>query len=140
MRACAIVVSYNTGPTLADCLASIVGVDEIIIVDNGNAAPEIATLDRFVASHLSARLIRGHGNIGFAAACNKAARLAESDVLAFVNPDVVLEAGAIPRLVAAVEQAPPPTIVGGDLRGADGKPERGSRRDRLTLWRAFVAF
>jgi GT2 family glycosyltransferase len=140
MRTGAIVVSYNTGPALADCLASIGGVDEIIVVDNGNAAREVATLDAFVASRPSARLLRGHGNIGFAAACNKAAQVAKSDVLVFVNPDVVLNADAIPRLVAAVEQSPPPAIVGGDLRDGDGRPERGSRRDRLTLWRAFVAF
>ncbi|MBK8545811.1 MAG: glycosyltransferase family 2 protein [Caulobacteraceae bacterium] len=33
-----------------------------------------------------------------------------------------------------------PAIVGGDLRDDQGRPERGSRRDRLTLWRAVTSF
>jgi hypothetical protein len=86
------------------------------------------------------RLLRGQGNVGFAAACNLAARQAGGDVLVFVNPDAILEPDAIARLIAALEAAPPPAIVGGDLRDENGQPERGSRRDRLTLWRAFVSF
>ena len=41
----AIVVSYKTGAVLAECLAALsqaAGLDEIIVVDNGNAAPEAA--------------------------------------------------------------------------------------------------
>lgn len=143
MGACAIVVSYNTGAALADCLASLTraaGLDEIILVDNGNAAPETAALDRFAIAEARAQLLHGHGNIGFAAACNKAARQARSDLLLFVNPDVSLAPDAIARLAAVLNAAPPPAIVGGDLRDARGRPERGSRRDRLTLWRAFVSF
>jgi GT2 family glycosyltransferase len=31
-------------------------------------------------------------------------------------------------------------LIGGDLRDQQGRPERGARRDRLTLWRAFTSF
>lgn len=143
MSACAIIVSYRTGAVLADCLAAIVraeGLDEIIIVDNGNGERETKTLDRFAASDARVRLVRGAGNIGFAAACNKAARAAKSDDLVFVNPDAILERDAIARLTSALAASRTPAIVGGDLRDADGRPERGSRRERLTLWRAFVSF
>jgi GT2 family glycosyltransferase len=143
MSACAIVVSYRTGPVLADCLASIgaaSGLDEILIVDNGSDEHERTALDAFAQADARVRLSRGHGNIGFAAACNTAAARASGDVLVFINPDVVLDPGAIDRLTAALESAPPPAIVGGDLRDDAGRPERGSRRDRLTLWRAFVSY
>ncbi len=80
------------------------------------------------------------GNIGFAAACNLGAARARSDVIFFINPDVVLSEDAITRLLDALAKAPPPAIIGGDLRDSAGQPERGSRRDRLTLWRAFTAF
>lgn len=143
MSVCAIIVSFRTGAALADCLESLSktqGLAEIVIVDNGNAEADVARLDAFAATDNRAVVVRGQGNIGFAAACNMGARRAISDVLLFVNPDVVLAPDAAERLSAALAAAPPPAIVGGDLRDAQGRPERGSRRDRLTLWRAFVSF
>lgn len=142
MSVCAVIVSYRTGPALARCLDALgrcEGLDEIVLIDNGNEPAETAALDAFAADP-RVRLLRGQGNIGFAAACNKGAASAQSDVLAFINPDVVLERDALPRLLGALAAAPPPAIVGGDLRDRGGAPERGGRRDRLTLWRAFVAF
>lgn len=140
---CVIIVSYRTGPVLAECLDALArahGIDEIVLIDNGNEAAEVQALDAFVVNVPRARLERGQGNVGFAAACNLGALLTRSDVLVFANPDVILAREAIPSLSAALAAAPPPAIVGGDLRDARGAPERGSRRDTLTLWRAFVAF
>lgn len=142
MRVCAVIVSYRTGPSLVSCLeslAAVQGLDEVVLVDNGNPDAEAAALDSFAARHSKARVLRGHGNIGFAAACNLGARAGRGDALAFINPDVVLAAGALLRLVAVLETARAPAIIGGDLRNADGRPDRGSRRERLTLWRAMVS-
>jgi GT2 family glycosyltransferase len=127
---------------LADCLASVAraaGVDQIVLVDNGNDVLEAAALDAFSADARVA-LVRGQGNVGFAAGANLGARHATSDILVFLNPDVVLKLGAIESMRRAIQAAPPPAIVGGDLRDAQGRPERGSRRERVTLWRAFTAF
>jgi N-acetylglucosaminyl-diphospho-decaprenol L-rhamnosyltransferase len=143
VSACAIVVSYRTGPALQDCLDSLAraaGLDEVILVDNGDAESESEVLDAFAAAHPHTRVIRGQGNVGFAAASNLAARRARSEALVFINPDVILAPDAIEKLAAALAAAPPPAIVGGDLRDAEGRPERGARRDRLTLWRGFVSF
>jgi GT2 family glycosyltransferase len=139
---CAVIVSYRTGPALSQALDALskAGADEIVIVDNGNSPAEAQLLDRFAAAHSGARLLRGQGNVGFARACNLAAGQARSEVLAFVNPDVILEPDAFARLTAVLAAAPPPAIVGGDLRDGAGRPERGGRRERLTLWRAFVSF
>lgn len=141
MSASAVIVSYRTGPALKSCLTALLaadGLDQIIIADNGNAAAAEAMLDAAAKNDARVRILRGQGNIGFAAACNLAARAAESEALAFINPDVILERDAIPRLLTVLRAAP--AIVGGDLRDEQGRPERGSRRDTLTLWRAFVAF
>ena len=143
MPVCAVIVSYNTGAALGACLEALAraqGLDEIILVDNGNPPAETQTLDAFVASNAHARLVRGQGNVGFAAACNLGARAGSGGVLAFINPDVALAADAIPRLADALRSARAPAIVGGDLRDSAGLPDRGSRRDRLTLWRLIVSF
>ncbi|MBL8536997.1 MAG: glycosyltransferase family 2 protein [Hyphomonadaceae bacterium] len=137
-----IVVSYRTGGALHDGLPSWLnasGVTEIVAIDNGNEPSEAAALDAAARSDRRLRIVRGQGNVGFAAACNMGARHCEAAILVFVNPDVVLAEDAIVRLRAALEAAPPHAIVGGDLRDGGGAPERGSRRDRLTPWRAFVA-
>lgn len=142
MSVCAIIVSYRTGPALSECLAALTGAgaDEIVIVDNGNAPGEAQTLDAFAAGRTSARILRGQGNVGFARACNLAASQARGDVLVFINPDVILAPAALTHLAAALAAAPPPAIIGGDLRDREGRPERGARRERLTLWRAVVSF
>jgi len=140
--ASAIIVTYRTGPVLAQCLAAVAraeGIQQIIVVDNGSDAGEIAAMDA-AAADPRVRVLRGHGNVGFAAACNKGAREATGETLVFINPDVTLEPDAIARLSAVLAAAPPPAIVGGDLRDPEGRPERGGRRERLTLWRAFVSF
>lgn len=143
MSACAVIVTYRTGSALQLCLealAKVAGLDEIVIADNGNPPEAEALLDARATTDARVRLLRGQGNVGFAAACNLAAGRAKSEVLVFLNPDVILEPDAIARLTAALGAAPPPAIIGGDLRDESGQPERGGRRDRLTLWRAFVSF
>lgn len=142
MTACAVVVSFSTGPVLQTCLNALAfaGADEIVIVDNGNPDTEEQAIDAFAAAHANVRVVRGQGNIGFAAASNLGARRAASDILVFVNPDVRLAERALSALARAVEDNPGPVLVGGDLRDEHGRPERGSRRERLTLWRAFVSF
>lgn len=138
-----VIVSYRTGPTLSACLdalARVAGLDEIILVDNGNARAETRALDMFAAADKRVRLLRGQGNVGFAKGCNMGAAAAESDTLVFANPDVILEPDALVRLEAALAAAGAPAVLGGDLRDGAGRPERGSRRERLTLWRAFVAY
>jgi GT2 family glycosyltransferase len=142
VSACAVIVSYRTGPALGECFASLEqaqGLDQIVVVDNGNAAAETALIDSFAAKP-NVTLLRGQGNVGFARACNLGAASAATENVVFVNPDAVLAANALPNLAAALADAPPPAIIGGDLRDAEGRCERGSRRERLTLWRAFVAF
>lgn len=138
-----VVVSYRTGPVLGRCLGALTqasGVSEIIIVDNGGGAGEPELIDRIAASDARLRVVRGQGNIGFAAACNLGARAATEDVLIFLNPDVVLEPDAIDRVASVLRALPSPAIVGGDLRTPDGRPDRGSRRERVTLARAFVSY
>jgi hypothetical protein len=137
-----IIVTYKTGSVLRECLAAAgraEGVNDIVIVDNGNPPAEAEIIDTFAVQNGKVRVVRGQGNVGFAKACNLGAAHARGDALVFVNPDVVLDPNAIARLTAALGAAPPPAIVGGDLRDGDGRPERGSRRERLTSWRAFVS-
>lgn len=143
MSLSAIVVSYRTGPVLSDCLRALAGcpaIDEIILADNGNPAEDEAQMDALAERTPKIRVVRGQGNVGFAVASNLAAAAAAGDVLMFVNPDVVLNETAAVQMLETLDIAPAPALIGGDLRDLNGAPDRGSRRERVTLWSAFVSF
>jgi N-acetylglucosaminyl-diphospho-decaprenol L-rhamnosyltransferase len=139
----AIAVSYQTGPVLRDCLDALIAapeIGEIVVVDNGNPLDVEAWLDERAAAEPRLKLARGQGNIGFGRACNSGAKRAANEALLFINPDVILAADAVRTMQAALAQASGLTLIGGDVRDAAGKPDRGSRRERVTLWSAFVSF
>ena len=80
----ALVVTYQTGPRLHECLYALKGdadITEIILVDNGNPPGEQAWIDRFVAACPKASLIREGDNPGFGTAMNRAAAKASGDLL-----------------------------------------------------------
>ena len=139
----AIVVSYRTGWRLPDGLHALVAdpdVSAVVIVDNGNAPRESDFLDRFAQAHDTVTLLRGHGNVGFGAACNLGARAATTPWLLFVNPDAVLKRGSVAAMLTAAQGQPSPVIVGGRLFDLDGREQAGARRRELTLARALASF
>lgn len=138
-RISAVVVTYHTGPFLWDCLEALQaapGVSDIVVVNNGNPTE----VEQRLAAEPSWRLLTGHGNIGFAAACNRGAAAAAGEALLFVNPDCVVEPETPARLAAAAEAAGPrPAVVGGRVLTLDGREQRGCRRDALTPLRALMS-
>lgn len=137
----AVVVTFHTGPVLARCLDALrlqKGVREIILVDNGNPAGAVAAAIGAGVEGPPIRLLAGHGNIGFAAACNLGARTAEEPLLLFVNPDAILPPGGAAALALAGATRPSPWLMGAKIIDPDGAEQRGSRRATLTPWRAFV--
>lgn len=140
-RISAIVVSYFTGGVLARCLDALrlqQGVKEIILVDNGNPDGAVESAIGPQADGPPVRHIKGHGNVGFAAACNIGARAADGDILLFVNPDAILPPNGAMALAAAGEKCDGAWLMGAKIIDPDGAEQRGSRRATLTPWRAFV--
>ncbi len=150
----AIVVSFYTGPVLARAIASLkeqAEIQEIIIVDNGNwdnAVLEAANINADEdQAEAEIKIISGHGNIGFSAACNLGAKHAKSPLLLFLNPDAVLPQESVKSLLEgrdAIAQTDnendhaAPWMMGAKLVGPDGLEQTGARRHVLTPWRAFV--
>jgi GT2 family glycosyltransferase len=95
MRASIVVVAYNSGDALTRCLDSLVG-EDVIVVNNGETGREV------VAAAQRARIIES-SNEGFGAGCNLGARESDADVLVFVNPDTVVQPGAVAALARALE-------------------------------------
>ncbi len=133
----AIVVSYHTGPLLADCLAALdrEAVGEIILVDNGNPAGAVDAAAADIA--IPVRVLTGHGNIGFAAACNRGAKAAAGEFFLFINPDAIIAEGGVARMLTDGASLTRPWLMGVKLVDPDGEEQRGSRRAELTPWRAI---
>lgn len=90
-----IIVNWNSGQQLTDAVKSILSqrelaIDQIIIVDNASNDNSLRTALQLAPSHSGIQFIENSRNVGFAAACNQGALLAQTDFLLFLNPDTML--------------------------------------------------
>ena len=104
MTTSVVVVAYGAMPLLSDALGALLqadGVDEIVVVDNGMDEDTRASLPT------EARVvIAGDGaNLGFAGGCNAGVAVSRGEIVAFVNPDLVVEPSAIASLRSVAERA-----------------------------------
>jgi N-acetylglucosaminyl-diphospho-decaprenol L-rhamnosyltransferase len=102
-----IIVNWNTGPLLAECLQSVASVEapdlrieRVVVVDNCSSDRSAEDLD---TAGLPVRLVRNPENLGFARACNQGASGSRADYLLFLNPDTRLLPDSLSRPVAFME-------------------------------------
>jgi GT2 family glycosyltransferase len=130
-----VMVVYRTGPALQESLARVLDdptPDEFIIIDNGSRPDEELWQDQAAAHDDRVRVIRGHGNVGFARGANMGAMAAHGRILVFLNPDAFIDGDCLSALQAAVDSAPSPRIVGARVLNIDGTEQRGARRGEVT--------
>lgn len=120
-RVSVVTVAYGAEPWLersvAASLASTGVVVEVVVVDNGctdGAVERLRDVDRVT-------VLEPGANVGFAEGCNLGAGLIRAPVVAFVNPDAIVEPTALRALVDALD-APDVGIATCSLRLAD-RPE-----------------
>lgn len=138
-----VIVNWNTGPLLRECLESIVvdergfTLDRVIVVDNASSDRSLDGLDKI---GLPLILIRNSENRGFAAACNQGARDSRADYLLFLNPDTRLFADSLSVPLAFLEAPQNKTvgICGIQLVDDSGNVSRSCARfptpGRLCAW------
>jgi len=136
-----IIVSYHTGPILFKSISSALAqekINQIIVVNNGNPCSIVDALTCEFASDFRFELISGHGNIGFACACNLAAKRARGEYILFLNPDCIIPDKGINRLFRVAKSFGGNGLVAPRLVNLDGTDQQGARREILTPWIAFV--
>jgi GT2 family glycosyltransferase len=121
-----IIVTWNSREDLPGCLAAIPAAArtvryEIMIVDNQSTDGTRAYVE---SSHRSIRLLANGENRGFAAANNQALRLTRSRYVLLLNPDTLLQEGAIDRLVHCMEEHGEASAAGPAVLNRDGTPQR----------------
>ncbi len=101
-------------------------------MDNGNVPGDEKRLRDAAIRDSRIILVTGHGNVGFAKACNLGAQRATAEMLLFLNPDCVLPEGGLTRALAVMQRYPENTLAGCYLANPDGSEQRGSRRALIT--------
>jgi GT2 family glycosyltransferase len=138
-RVGAIIVNYNAGSYLADCVARIVPhVSAVAVVDNASQDDSLAVLEGSMPPEANIKIFRQDSNLGFASACNIGIDQLLYDYLLFLNPDCLLDPDAIASMMDSFEIDPRVGMVGGLLLNSDGSEQAGARRAVPTPWRSFV--
>ncbi|MDJ1157145.1 glycosyltransferase family 2 protein [Chelatococcus sp. SYSU_G07232] len=113
----AVVVAFDSAHALPACLDALAreGV-HAIVVDNGSEDDSAA-----LAEARGARVVRNSRNEGFGRANNIGVRAAETDYVLLVNPDLVLDPGAVAELLTAAARYPDAGILAPRIVEPDGR-------------------
>lgn len=126
----AIVVTYQSASTIDACLSRLrtaEGVTQIRVVDNASEDGTLELVQRHAARDARVRFIGNPDNPGFSVGCNQGAGDSTAPWLAFVNPDLMVEADTLVRLRAHA-QAHAPVLLGVDLVDEQGAHDPAARR------------
>ncbi|UYB51677.1 glycosyltransferase family 2 protein [Xanthomonas sp. AM6] len=117
-----VVVTYESGSTIDACLQRLraaAQVAQIRVVDNASRDDTLAIVQRHALEDRRVRFIANPDNPGFATACNQGAAASDAPWLAFVNPDLLVEADTLALLRAQV------AALGDALLGVEQVDEHG---------------
>lgn len=138
-----VVVNWNTGAFLRNCLLSIVAsrhtaftLDSVTVVDNASSD---GSADRTDDLPLPLHVIHNAENHGFATACNQGAKEGTAPFVLFLNPDTTLFPETLDRVLGflALPEAARVGICGGQMISDDGRPQPScSRFPRLSMFLA----
>jgi GT2 family glycosyltransferase len=136
-----VIVSFNNGQSLLRCCESVLGeggTARVHVIDNtpGGADARLVESEASLTGRVAVSI--SDGNRGFGPAINTALGDVGSDYVALINPDGVVEPGALDRAVRALENDSAAVAAGMRLVGYDGVEQKGSRRREPTPRRLVV--
>lgn len=136
-----IVVCADSGASLHDCVQRVLDCAlplELLVIDNGSSDGVPQSIEQLHAGEPRLKLIYNRANLGFGPAVNKAAALARGEHLLILNPDCLLEADTLTRMLDVLDAHPEAGIVGAVVCAADGSPDPASYRRDPLLRRALA--
>jgi GT2 family glycosyltransferase len=140
MKLSVVIICWNDLRVIRDCLRSIYqgthATDfEVIISDNGSVDDSM----EFVRKHYpQARVVENRQNLGFARGNNAGIRASLGEYVLILNPDTILQDGALDRLVEFADRHPEAGAFGCRVLNPDGTYQVSARLFP-TVWRYWVA-
>jgi GT2 family glycosyltransferase len=134
-----VIVNFNAGDVLADCLASVLSqARQVIVVDNASEPEGFEPVIRRFAGHPGLTVIRSPKNGGFSYGCNLGIRASTEPAVLLLNPDCVVAPESLAAMADVLHAEERVGMVGGFITCTDGSEQGGGRRAVPTPWRSFV--
>ena len=114
-----VMVTHNSASHLVSALSALPEEAQVVVVDNASTDKSAD-----VAESLGATVVRGTVNSGFAAGCNRGAALGNAKTILFLNPDAVISAESLDRLLTAMDDNPGVGVASPRLEHLDGHKQR----------------
>ncbi|GLQ47712.1 glycosyl transferase [Dyella lipolytica] len=136
-----IVVSADSGPSLRDCVNSVLACTvplELVLIDNASSDGVPQAIARAHESDHRLKIIYNRANLGFGPAVNRAAEQSRGQALLILNPDCVLKEPALQRLLEVLATEPKVGLVGAVVCDGKGVPDPASYRRDPVLQRALA--
>ena len=126
----AVIVNYEAGPLLTECVRSIVadtsaGEVELIVVDNRSHDGSIEALQ---TAFPDVHVISSPGNVGYARAANLGIAATRSPVVAVFNSDLTMERGTAKAMLARFDDESRLGVAGPRIRNLDGSDYPSARK------------
>lgn len=139
-----VIVNYNTGYVLSDCLESIFKFEnndnmEIVIVDNCSRDNSKDVIEKFSSKHKNIRTILLENKVSYSSANNSGVKISSSDFVLIMNPDIIFTEPVLENLIHQFEVIENLGAICPALLGTDGKFQRNYFQRYPTL-RQFVYF
>jgi GT2 family glycosyltransferase len=117
-----IIVSYNVSELLLDCISSIKAETgrsfEVIVIDNNSMDDSVVLVKKH---HPDVVCIANRENVGFASACNQGLAVAKGNYAVLLNPDTVVQEGALDKMFEYMEAHPEYGLCAPANYGPDGR-------------------
>ena len=139
-----VIIHYNTSADLDRCLESLAASPpaaehRVVVVDNASRDDGLADVHR---RHPDCLWIFNTENAGYARGCNQGLAAVDAEYYLVLNPDVVVQPGALDALLTFADRNPRAGIVGPQLLNEDGSIQESCRRfytfRTLLLRRTFL--
>jgi N-acetylglucosaminyl-diphospho-decaprenol L-rhamnosyltransferase len=126
-RVAAVVVNFESGSALTDCLRTLVSESpaEVVVVDNGSSDGSVA---RVPQDFPAVEVVVPGRNLGYGAAANRGAAATTAELILVCNPDLTVYPGALAALVAVLDQQPEVAVTGPLIRTPAGDRYPSARR------------
>ena len=128
-RVTLIIVTHDSEAVIGRALDSIRYDLPVICIDNGSRDRSCEIVSRYRVN-----LVR-NDNVGYGRACNLGAQMAETELLLFLNPDVLLEADTVDNLLDAATRYSNAAIFSSRIEDDLGHLQF-RERTRIEQWRA----
>lgn len=132
-----VVVTYNGPEWVERCLQALLvdarprAVTEVVVVDSGSGPATREVLARWADR---ATVLLQDENVGFARGCNIGVAASRGRLVLLLNPDAVVQPGAVDALVRTLDRHPEVGLLGGRTVRPDGTLDPSSAWGAPSLW------